>query len=178
MAASHGKLLRNSICLPQSSEPTLADRVVAAHPWKFWGECPGGIRPWRPVVLSPTQVQSRGLSPLCCICFGTTFTVPQFHRTPRAHKQVTAILSPKVDTEVGLKTNTRTLVRACAASITNPLCLPHIQEPYMSELRALGDTEHLSFSTSLFRGPSKVSASVTFASPGWHGLHTLLSITG
>lgn len=37
------------------SAPSVKASIQAAHPYKFWGECPGGVRPWRPVVLSPTQ---------------------------------------------------------------------------------------------------------------------------
>jgi hypothetical protein len=83
---------------PEEPVDPLTAAVVAAHPWKFWGECPGGILPWRPVVLSPTQ----------------------FHRSPRARKQIDAVLSPAAETA----------------------------SEYVTALRALEDPEHVNFSPS------------------------------
>jgi hypothetical protein len=41
----------------QKADPAQAvrDRIAAAHPWRFWGKCPGGVLPWRPIVVSPSQ---------------------------------------------------------------------------------------------------------------------------
>lgn len=63
VAAPLSKSMRTSIVVEKDCpRPKLTSRVVTAHPWKFWGECPGGIKPWKPVVVSPTQFHRVGLA--------------------------------------------------------------------------------------------------------------------
>lgn len=59
---------------PRHKQPTIQERVAQAHPWKFWGECPGGIKPWRPVVVSPSQ----------------------FHRSSAVTRKVPELLTSKI----------------------------------------------------------------------------------